>query len=91
MNIPERPEILQTLGEFEGIVAHALHEGEEWVETTPEIVKYFNRNGLKGADYFIYKGIKVCEYGKREAIVDHENEQMDYRLHGKGEGVIVGQ
>jgi hypothetical protein len=35
--------------------------GEEFVEVGPEIIKHFNPQGLKGASYFIYRGIKVCQ------------------------------
>lgn len=64
--------------------------GDEWVETSPEIVTYFNKKGMNGSDYFIYKGIKVCEYGKCMAILEREAVTMDERLHGAQEATIEG-
>jgi len=37
-------------------------------ETTAEVIKHFNPQGLKGATYFVYRGIKVSEKGKSEKI-----------------------
>ena len=53
-------------------IAFAKNNGDEWIETTPEIIKHYNREGLGGAEYFIYSGVKVCEKGKLESILkDH--------------------
>lgn len=91
MSIPEEPKIIETISMFEGKIAHAKHNGDEWIETSPEVISYFNRKGLGGNEYFMYKDIKVCEYGKRDKIIDRENISMDQRLHGSSEGVIEGQ
>ena len=60
----------------------ALLNQEEWVETSPKIIQYYNRNGLgPHAEYFNYKGVKVCEFGKSEAIqqkLDRKHEQIVY-------------
>lgn len=55
---------------------------EEWVETTPEIIDHFNKQGLGGARYFVYKGIKVCAEGELEPIQEYLAKTMEERVHG---------
>lgn len=62
--------------------------GEEWVETSPEIIQYFNRNGLNGAKFFIYEGIKVAPFGESEAIEGSNHEQLGQRIHGTAEHLV---
>lgn len=90
MSIPEEQKVIETISMFEGKIAHAKHNGDEWVETSPQVITYFNRRGLGASEYFIYKDIKVCEHGKRDAIIDKESMSMDERLHGPNEGKIEG-
>ena len=64
-------------------ISQAQLGDEEWVETSPEIMAHYNRKGMGGQEYFIFQGIKVCEYGKRQSLEDKLNEDMAIRLHGK--------
>lgn len=91
MTIPEKKEIIETLSQFKAKLDYAKMEGDEWVETTPEIINYFNRNGLGDAGYYIHEGIKVCLIGTRDKIIEKESQQMDRRLHGETEGVVEGR
>ena len=80
----------QELNKFETQIAFAVRDKSEWVETHPEIVSYFNRVGLGAQKYFLYKGIKVTEYGKADALQEELDLPIYQRLHGGGEGLIEG-
>ncbi len=63
--------------------------GLEWVETTPEIVKYYNPRGLGRSKHFIFQGIHVCAEGdlaKAQEIIDRDLNEMTF---GPNEGVRV--
>jgi hypothetical protein len=62
--------------------------GDGWVETDPAIIKLYNPKGLNGGKYFIYQGIKVCEEGLKEKILEEEDTQIGRKLHGKDEGLV---
>ena len=72
--------------EFENRIARAQLNGEAWVETTPNILQLFNRNGLNGAKYFVYKGVKVCLQGEAEQIEKDEALTIEERTFGKTKG-----
>ena len=77
----------ETLTEFQAKVDAAKMNGEEWVETTPEIIKYYNRNGLgKHSEYFIFQNIKVCLNGQGERIRTKLGTQLGVILYGAEEG-----
>lgn len=76
----------EMLSDFDRKVDTATIIGKEWVETSPEIIGYFNPRGLGGADYFHYKKVKVCEYGKSEAI--QEKIEADRKVAGE-EGIVI--
>lgn len=67
--------------EFEQQIHMAKIQGDEWVETEEAIINLFNKSGLNGAKYFIYKGIKVCKTGDLEAILDDESKSHEERMH----------
>lgn len=69
----------------------ATTKEEQWVETTPEVIAKLNRNGLGGAKYFIYKGVKVCEYGKVEEIIAEEDTPVSDRVMGVAQAKIEGR
>lgn len=69
--------------------ARALAAGEMWVETTPEIIKLLQPNGLNGAKYFCYKGVKVCEFGKIDEIEDEESKTIHDRLHPDSKTTVI--
>ena len=83
------------LSVFLGNIAVAQQMGEEWVETTPEIIQHFNPKGMginplteKPNRFFIYHGIKVCPKGERESIENEMDQPLSQRIHGEKEGVI---
>ena len=75
----------EVLSEFIAKIANAKHLGNEWVETSKEIVDYYNPKGLNGAKYFIYDGIKVTEHGKSEEIEEENNQSIGQKIHGSEE------
>ena len=83
----------ETLSEFQSKVDRAKMENgfredgdpEHWVETCPQIIKYFNRQGLGKSDYFIYQGVKVTEVGKSDAIKERLAKQIGQINHGNAE------
>lgn len=81
----------QELNRFETDVAMALNNEQEWLETHPEIISYFNRRAKQPVEYFIYKGIKVAGHGKAEEIDARINRPLSETLHGPNEGKIVGR
>ena len=84
-------DVKETISQFMDRIAVAKATGDEWIETTPEIVHHYNRAGLGGAEFFIYSGIKVCEHGKLEGILAKESTQIGQTLHGSKEGIIEGR
>jgi hypothetical protein len=86
------------VSEFLSAIACAKSDGQEWVETSPEIIQHFNKRGMgtnpltgKQNSYFVYDGIKVCETGKLKEVEEEMNLQTNVRLHGKEEGTIIGR
>jgi hypothetical protein len=61
--------------------AAAVALGDEWVETTPEIISLLQPRGLNGKKYFCWKGIKVCEHGKSQEISHEESMTVHDRMH----------
>lgn len=80
----------ETYSQFKDKIDLATIRNEEWVETSPEIIQYFNPHGLNGSNYFVYKGIKVCEFGKSEEIQDKMDQDLAHS-HGKYIGVVDGR
>lgn len=70
------------LRSFETVIARAKHQKVDEVEAPQSVIDHYNPNGLGGAKYFIYKGIKVCPVGEGDAIRAAEAVQMDVKLHG---------
>lgn len=62
--------------------------GDNWVETTAEIISYFNPRGLNGAPYYIHNGVMVCEYGKKEACIEKMEESTFEKMHGTEDGIV---
>jgi len=88
-------DVTETVNAFLNKIAAAQGAGEEWVETTPEIIAHFNKRGMginpltgKPNRHFVFNGIKVCPYGEQEQIETEMSEQLSIRLHGKDEGVL---
>lgn len=83
-------DVKETVSSFMDKIARAKADGIEYIETSPEMIQFYNRNGLNGSEYFIYSGIKVFPEGKAEAILNKEAEQIGQRIHGIQEGVVIG-
>jgi hypothetical protein len=71
----------ETMHEFMSKIATAKAVGDEWVETTPEIIKTIQPRGLGGAKFFCYQGVKVCEIGKIEEIEHECSIPQHIRMH----------
>ena len=82
--------IRESLSTFKDKIDLAIMQSEEWVETTPEIIKYFNPAGLNGSKFFIYKGIKVCPMGESDKIDDEINQDLNI-THAKFTGFVEGR
>lgn len=84
------------MSQFNAVVDVAKLQGQEWVETTADIIKHFQPHGMGGQEYFCYKGIKICEGipgkpGEKSAALEEKLEmQMGALVHGEGEGVLLG-
>jgi hypothetical protein len=81
-------DVKETVSEFMDKIAQAKHAGEESIEASPEIIAHYNRNGLNGAKFFIYSGIKVYPTGKTQEIEDEINTPLGQTLHGAQEGKL---
>lgn len=59
----------ETVNSFLDKVAVAQTQGQEWVETTPEVFKHFMRND-PNSKFFHYgnPSVKVCRIGDRAGI-----------------------
>lgn len=77
--------------DFQDKVDAAKLAGEEWVQTSPKIISYYNRKGLGTAKFFIFHDIKVTDY---ETDIEALEQEMDTPLalkkHGTKEGVVLG-
>lgn len=76
-----------TINSFFDKIHRATIEGQEWVETTKEIIDHYNKQGLGRSEYFIFQGIKVTEYGKSERIQKELSKQLGQVLYGDSEGI----
>ncbi len=81
----------QALNEFLDDVAQAMIDGAEAgealpsVETSREIVQYYNKTNMAGFDtagYFIFQGVKVYEKGTKEAVDKRDNLTIEEKLFG---------
>jgi hypothetical protein len=69
--------------------------GDGWIETTKEVIEFFNPNGgvlgPKDPGYFIHTNIKVCTYGKKDEIIAKMEMSSHEKMHGRADGIIEGQ
>ena len=82
-------DVKETVSSFLDKIAVAKNNGEDSIETSPEMIAHYNRRGLNGAEYFILSGIKVYPTGKRAEIEAREAEQLGQKIHGIQEGVVL--
>lgn len=77
-----------TINSFFDKIHLATINEEEWVEISPEIIKHYNKQGLGRSGYFIFQGIKVCEYGKKDELQKGMSRQIDCINHGDDSGHV---
>lgn len=63
-------------------------DGQEWIETSKEIVDYLNKGGLGKAEYFHYQGVKVTEFGKSERLKEELSRPLGQLLYGDEEAKV---
>lgn len=63
-------------------IARAKAHGDDHVEVSKDVIDFYNKGGLGGAEFFYYQGIMVCEPGKYEKIKARHNLQIGQILHG---------
>lgn len=68
-------------------ISHAKAQGDDWVETSPEVIAHYNPRGLGGARHFCFQGVLVCEHGQSEAIQKDMDTPLALKLHGPQEGI----
>lgn len=83
-------EFTETLTDFERKIDRARINGDEWVETSKEIVKHLNPRGLGGAKYFIFKNIKVAEKGTVDDLINEETAQETRFVPGESKATFDG-
>lgn len=65
-------------------------QGSEWVETSKEIIDHYNKGGLgPHAEYFIFQGVKVTEFGKSERLKEEMSRQLGQVLYGDDEAKVI--
>lgn len=74
--------MFQKVNEFRNMIAFAQSSDKEYIETTPEVISFFNKNGLNGKDHFIYQGIKVFPEGRAKEILEYEARDMTAESFG---------
>lgn len=84
------PKFSENIGEFENRIAMSALNGEDSLETSKEIMAIINRKwqGLNGARFCVYKGIKVFPIGEREEIEEEMDRSIGEMLHGGNEGTV---
>lgn len=86
-----REELFKLLDGFESKISRAQFDGVDHIETAQPVIDYFNKKGLNGAKYFIYKGIKIFPVGTAAKIMEEEQTPLSVTLHGAMEGKIEGR
>lgn len=78
----------ETTSSFMQKISAAKSQSKDFIETTPEMIKLMQPDGLGTAKYFWYHGIRVFEYGTKEEI--ETGEKVGY-LQGvlHEDGVLV--
>lgn len=72
----EKPAKRETLQDLEWKVDAALKSGEEWVETSDDNIKYHCRGDVGSSGYFVYKGIKVCAFGRAQELAAKDGDPV---------------
>lgn len=76
-------ELFNKIEDFKDQVMLAKANDDKWVETTRDIIDYFNPKGLgicpfrkKPNEHFTYEGLKVCEVGNSERIEEELTKDL---------------
>lgn len=79
---------IESLGDFRTRIDHAKLTGEQWVETSQQIIDFFmKKKSLGDAGYFIYDGIFVCPTGTTEECqrrMEQRAQKELYKIEGLG-------
>lgn len=88
-NSPSRAETIhgiddvkETINSFLDKIAVAKSLGEQFIETTQEVINHYNRRGMGGSKYFHYEGIRVYPIGMATEIEESFGDVIEHRLHG---------
>ena len=79
----------ETMSAFHEKLAAAQANRDEWLETTPEIIRLLMPRGMGDAGYFCFHGVKVCPYGKVKEIEDRCNAPLGNKKHGPQEAQVI--
>lgn len=80
----------ETLNQFYSKIHRATIEGQEWIETSKEIIDHFNKGGLgPHAEYFIFQSVKVTEFGKSQRLKEELERPLGQILYGDDEAKVI--
>jgi len=83
--LPLRDQLIQ----FNTMASMASAAKQEWIETSKEVIDYFNPNGLGGKDYFIFNGVKVRETGSSPKVLADQHMDLTAQAYGKDAGKLL--
>lgn len=72
----------ETVNAFLDKIALAKSQGQDTIETSQQIIDHYNRNGLNGAEFFIYQGIKVYPFGRQAEIEAEQKMTLEEKKFG---------
>jgi hypothetical protein len=67
---------------FELRIFKAQRDGLSSVEANPDVIDFYNPDGLGGSEYFIFRNIRVYKEGVKTSVEAQEKLQSQERLHG---------
>lgn len=79
-------EFFDNIQTFEAKIARAKKLGQEWVETSKEMLDYVMPQGWK--TFAIYKDVKICEFGGTQDAQAVLDETLYQKQFNNKEGVI---
>lgn len=85
MGVAEKVRVFQERVFAAQVAINSGEDPEQWLEADEDVIKYFNRRGLKPGSFFTYgnPAVYVCRAGEREKIQDSLGRSMEDILHGK--------
>lgn len=80
----------ETMGDLAGKLEEAQSQNWEWIETTlANMCKLMPKKAWEKQGYFCHKGVKVCEFGKKEEIEERESKTVHERMHPEEKTVVI--